>query len=127
MKRSLLWVCSLLFLFLAAQYPALCDFAGYLNNRAGGWPRYFRNAKPKPGEIETLAYFDVVNFARRVKVPGWYTLGFNDVTCPPTSMYAAYNVIPGTKDLDLYLNSGHWTYPEQRIAGDNWLRKQCNN
>lgn len=111
--------------FLAAYYPAMCDYAGYLNNRAGGWPHYYRNAKPQPNEVETLAYFDVVNFARRVKVPGWYSWGFNDVTCPPTSMHAAYNVIPGSKELNLYLNTGHWTYPEQRTAGDNWLRDQC--
>ncbi|MDR1115179.1 MAG: acetylxylan esterase [Tannerella sp.] len=111
--------------FLAAYYPALCDFAGYLNNRAGGWPHYFRNAKPQPNETVTLPYFDVVNFARRVKAPGWYSWGFNDTTCPPTSMYAAYNVIPGNKELDLYLNTGHWTYPEQRTAGDEWIGKQC--
>ena len=110
--------------FLAAYYPAMCDNEGYLNNRAGGWPHYFRVAKPKPNEVETLAYFDVVNFARRVKVPGWYSWGFNDNTCPPTSMHAAYNVIPGSKELDVYLNTGHWTYPEQATAGTNWLKKQ---
>jgi cephalosporin-C deacetylase-like acetyl esterase len=104
--------------FLAAYYPAMCDYAGYLNSRAGGWPHYFRQADPRPNEVETLAYFDVVNFARRVNATGWYSWGFNDVTCPPTSMYAAYNVIPGRKELCLYLNTGHWTYPEQRSAGD---------
>lgn len=56
--------------FLAALYPALCDYAGYLHNRAGGWPHYYRNAQPGPNEVETLAYFDVVNFARRVNAPG---------------------------------------------------------
>jgi cephalosporin-C deacetylase-like acetyl esterase len=94
----------------------LCDFAGYLNNRAGGWPHYFKNTKPQPNEVETLPYFDVVNFARRV--PGWYSWGFNGVTCPPTSMHAAYNVIPGNKELILYLNTGHWTYPEQTTSGN---------
>jgi cephalosporin-C deacetylase-like acetyl esterase len=111
--------------FLAAYYPALCDFAGYLNNRAGGWPHYFKNTKPQPNEVETLSYFDVVNFARRVNAPGWYSWGFNDVTCPPTSMHAAYNVIPGNKELITYLNTGHWTYPEQTAAGNEWLKKQC--
>ncbi len=109
--------------FLAALYPAMCDFAGYLNGRAGGWPHYYRENKPKPNEVETLAYFDVVNFAKRVKVPGWYCWGFNDVTCPPTSMHAAYNVIPGEKELDLFLNTGHWTYPEQWTVRNAWLRK----
>ena len=111
--------------FLAAYYPALSDHAGYLNNRAGGWPHYFRNAKPQPNEMETLAYFDVVNFARRVKAPGWYSCGFNDDVCPPTSMYAAYNVITGEKEIELYPITGHWTFPEQSFSGNEWLRKNC--
>ena len=110
--------------FLAPQYPALCDYAGYLNNRAGGWPHYFRNRAPKPGEVETLAYYDVVNFARRITVPGYYTWGFNDITCPPTSMYSAYNVTNAPKDLHLYLETGHWTFPEQMELSYNWLLKQ---
>ncbi len=105
----------------AALYPALCDHAGYLLKRAGGWPHYFRTNEPKPGEMETLGYYDVVNFARRVTVPGWYTWGFNDLTCPPTSMYAAYNVITAPKELHLYLETGHWTFPEQNEQLTNWL------
>jgi cephalosporin-C deacetylase-like acetyl esterase len=101
----------------------MCDFSGYLNRRAGGWPHYFRDGvKPKPNEVETLAYFDVVNFAKRVHAPGWYSMGFNDEVCPPTSMYAAYNVIPGKKELKLFLNTGHWTYPEQRSLWREWLK-----
>lgn len=110
--------------FAAGYYPAMCDHTGYLNNRAGGWPHYFRNAEPKPGEVETLAYYDVVNFARRVKAPGYYTWGFNDITCPPTSMYSAYNVITAPKELHLYLETGHWQYPEQTEAVNNWLIKK---
>ncbi|MDR1939158.1 MAG: acetylxylan esterase [Tannerellaceae bacterium] len=111
--------------FLAPLYPALCDLGGYLKNRAGGWPHFFRNAKPQPGEVETLAYYDVVNFARRIKVPGLYIWGLNDVTCPPTSMYAAYNVIPGAKELRLYMDTGHWTYPEQQALQNQWVKEQC--
>ncbi|MDR1119741.1 MAG: acetylxylan esterase [Dysgonamonadaceae bacterium] len=112
--------------FLAANYPALCDYAGYLNHRAGGWPHYFKDAKPNAGEVETLACFDVVNFARRLKAKGLYSWGFNDLVCPPTSMHAAYNVIPAEKELKLYLNTGHWTYPEENAAFSEWLKKQCN-
>lgn len=111
--------------FLAAVHPALCDYAGFLHQRAGGWPHYYRNAQPGPNEVETLAYFDVVNFARRVNVPGWYSWGYNDVVCPPTSMYSAYNVIPGTKEVHLYLETGHWTYPEQNEARFQWLKEMC--
>jgi len=110
--------------YMAAMYPALCDNTGYLNKRAGGWPHYFRNAEPKSGEIETLGYYDVVNFARRITIPGFYTWGYNDLTCPPTSMYSAYNVIPAPKELQIFQETGHWAFPEQNEALNNWLIKQ---
>ncbi|HUX94903.1 MAG TPA: acetylxylan esterase [Bacteroidales bacterium] len=107
--------------YMAGLYPAMCDATGYLNKRAGGWPHYFRSNEPKTNEVETLAYFDVVNFARRITIPGYLTWGYNDVTCPPTSMYSAYNVITAPKELHLYLETGHWTFPEQTAALNNWL------
>lgn len=107
--------------FLAAQYPALCDVTGHLFNRAGGWPHYFMNSKPKPGEVETLAYYDVVNFARRVSAPGFYSWGYNDMTCPPTSTFSAYNVITAPKTIDIYQETGHWNFPEESEAINNWL------
>jgi cephalosporin-C deacetylase-like acetyl esterase len=119
---------------LAASYPALSDMTGYLNNRAGGWPHMFRaSSQGSQGsgggagwhrskeKVETSKYYDVVNFARRVKVPGIYTWGFNDETCPPTSMYSAYNVIPGKKELLLALELGHATIPEQGDRLNLWL------
>ena len=112
--------------YMAALYPALCDHTGYLNKRAGGWPHYFRNAVPKPGEVETLGYYDVVNFARRITIPGYYTWGFNDLTCPPTSMYSAYNVITAPKELHIFQETGHWTFPEQTEELNNWLVKKLN-
>jgi cephalosporin-C deacetylase len=117
--------------FLAAFYPALSDVTGYLNGRAGGWPHIFEknnlpfnNMKEK---IETVGYYDVVNFARLLKVPGFYSWGFNDETCPPTSMYAAYNVITSPKDLYLALETGHWTYPEQREKFNLWLEQKLTS
>ena len=110
--------------YMAAMFPALCDNTGYLNKRAGGWPHYFKNAEPKPGEVETLGYYDVVNFARRVTAPGFYTWGYNDLTCPPTSMYSAYNVITAPKELQIFQETGHWTFPKQNDTVTNWLLKQ---
>ena len=111
--------------YLAAYYPALSDVTGYLKGRAGGWPHYFDKNNlafnNKKDKIETVGYYDVVNFARLLKVPGMYSWGFNDETCPPTSMYAAYNVIPAPKSLYLALETGHWTFPEQTEKLNNWL------
>ena len=69
----------------------------------------------------TVTEDDVVNFARLLKVPGMYSWGFNDETCPPTSMYAAYNVISATKELFIAQETGHWTYPEQTEKLNSWL------
>lgn len=108
--------------FLAAYYPALADVTGYLHGRAGGWPHMFRDEKRRlAARIATVGYYDVVNFARRVRVPGLYTWGYNDETCPPTSMYSAYGVIPGEKSLLLALETGHFTTPEQVRKVNDWL------
>lgn len=111
--------------FLAAFYPALCDVTGYLFGRAGGWPHMFNDYNKafnnKKDKIETSKYYDVVNFARNVKVPGFYSWGYNDTTCPPTSMFSAYNVIQAPKSLNIFEETGHWTYPEQNERARKWL------
>lgn len=71
--------------------------------------------------LATAAYYDVVNFARRVKAPGVYSRGYNDETCSPTSTYAAYNVITAPKTLLLALETGHGNIPEQVERVDAWL------
>ncbi|MDR1667079.1 MAG: acetylxylan esterase [Bacteroidales bacterium] len=113
---------------LVAFYPALCDLTGYLNGRAGGWPHLFnennRRVKETPEKAETSRYYDVVNFARQLKVPGFYSFGYNDATCPPTSMYSAYNVISAPKTLFLAEETGHWTYPEQWEKATEWMFQQ---
>ena len=110
---------------LGVFYPALCDVTGYLNGRAGGWPHYFdkynKQFNDTKEKLQTVPYYDVVNFAKRIKVPGFYSWGYNDEVCPPTSMYSAYNSIVATKELFLALETGHWSYPEQNEKMNNWL------
>ncbi len=109
---------------LAASYPAMSDMAGYTANRAGGWPHMFRDVKTRTKEkLDTAAYYDVVNFARRVRVPGIYTWGFNDETCPPTSMYASFNTITAPKTTVLSLEMGHSNSPEQTAKINEWIEK----
>ena len=113
---------------LAAIHPAMCDVAGPLHGRAGGWPHPFKpndDGTPAfhatPAKIATLAYYDAVNFARRLKAPGFYIWGYNDETCPPTSTFAAYNIITAPKTLAVQPEQAH-TYPsEQWEAVNNWV------
>jgi cephalosporin-C deacetylase len=111
--------------YLGAYYPALSDMTGYLHNRAGGWPHMLNvanvaNHRTKD-KLETISYYDVVNFAKQLSIPGYYSWGYNDETCPPTSMYAAYNVISAPKELNIFKETGHNTVPAQTAAMEAWL------
>ena len=66
-------------------------------------------------KLNTSNYYDVVNFARRVRQPLLFFIGYTDQTCCPTSTYAAYNVVPeGKKQLFVTPECAHWQYPEHR-------------
>lgn len=114
--------------FFAALHPALCDHEAFLQKRAGGWPHYLynKNTGDKP-DVGTLRYYDVANFARYISVPGWFSWGYNDEVCPPTSLYSAYNQVEAPKELRLYLESGHYWYQEQWEEWQGWLKKQLLN
>ena len=116
---------------LSATHPAMCDVAAELHGRAGGWPHPFKpnedgspSSHNTPAKIATATYYDSVNFARRIKVPGFYTWGFNDEVCPPTSTYAAYNVITAPKTLAIQPEQGHSYPPEQWEVINNWVVRQ---
>lgn len=107
---------------LAVWIPALADMTGYIYGRAGGWSHAFREPQNRTKEkIETSKYYDAVNFARRLKVPGIYTFGYNDETCPPTSMFSAYNTIAAPKKLVLALETGHSLTNEQSERVNGWM------
>jgi len=111
--------------YVAALYPALSDLTGYLHGRAGGWPHMFAPAQKGAFEttnvLTTASYYDVVNFARMIKIPGWYSWGFNDEICPPTTAYAVYNSITAPKELFITKETGHWLSPMQDKESIRWL------
>ena len=81
----------------AAFYPAMCDLTGYLYDQGNAWPYLFKNkALATDGRLETVKYYDVVNFARGVEQPMWVSYGYNDLvncwTC--YFMYASCVVFP---------------------------------
>lgn len=107
---------------LVSFYPALCDMVRFLHNRAGGWPRLFQDEEYNtPENIRTAQYYDVVNFARQLKVPGYYAFGYNDMVCPPTSVSAALNSIEAPKECIITEDTEHYIYPEQRDVSWHWI------
>jgi cephalosporin-C deacetylase-like acetyl esterase len=107
---------------LAIFHQALSDITGYLSGRAGGWPDVFKGPENRTKDnLETAAYYDVVNFARRLKVPGIYTWGLNDETCPPTSTYASFNAVAAPKTLYLAKETGHFMSEPQVKRINEWI------
>ncbi len=98
-----------------AGVPAMCDHSGVLAGipRNSGWPAlYKRSADGKPDlpEVaECAAYYDGCYFARRIKCPIYINTGLLDGTCPPTSVFAAYNSLPEStpKHMSISPQKGH--------------------
>lgn len=104
--------------FFAAQIPAICDHTGVMAGRINGWPKLVPMTDGKPDEkaLQAARYFDGTNFASRTKAGAIFTVGFIDVSCPPSSVYATYNAIGGRKDIVNYFHSGHIATPEADAA-----------
>lgn len=106
----------------AAFYPAMCDLTGYLYDQGNAWPYLFKNkALATKERLETVKYYDVVNFARGVEQPMWVSYGYNDLVVCPTSIQGAINSMPKKPVLMIVPQSRHWTYPEQDSARSNWM------
>ena len=117
---------------LAPFYPALSDMNGFLHGRAGGWPKFFRDEKTisemEGASIEeavhTLSYYDVVNFAKLIKVPGFYSFGYNDETCSATSIMSVINSVSAPKKVVITPTSGHWRFPITNMESIQWMKEQ---
>ncbi len=94
---------------MIANVPALCDHTATLVGRMPGWPRLTGWSRQQPaGElIDAVRYFDVVNFASRMRVPALVGTGFGDLTCSSSGVYAAYNVMQGPKQMVADPLTGH--------------------
>ncbi len=57
--------------------------------------------------FETLSYFDGVNFAARSGAQALFSAGLMDLTCPPSTVFAAYNHFAGPKEIKVYRYNNH--------------------
>lgn len=58
--------------------------------------------------LDTLSYFDGVNFAARATAPALFSAALMDEVCPPSTVYAAHNSWGnGASSIDLYRFNGH--------------------
>ncbi|MBX7554358.1 acetylxylan esterase [Streptomyces sp. NPDC004232] len=85
-----------------ADVPFLCHFR-HAARTSGDGPylelaKYLRWHSPHRAEatFATLDYFDGVHFALRATAPALFSVGLMDPTCPPSTVYAAFNHYAGT-------------------------------
>ncbi len=106
--------------FFAAGAPAGCDHTGFKVDRINGWPKFIATGEQPPANIvEAVRYYDAMNFATRTKAGAIFTVGFIDTTCPPSSVYAAYNNVSGKKSIHHDPDAGHTSTPKASEAMRN--------
>ncbi len=109
-----------------ANHPALSDMAAYAEKgRTGGYPHFnkYHEILKNQDCLNTMAYYDVVNFARKVTVPTYLTWGYNDITCPPTTSYAVWNTLKCEKEALLTPINEHWTTSETNYQQMVWIKE----
>jgi len=102
----------------APDVPFLCHFERALRitdrDPYGEIARYLAGWRDLvPTAYRTLSYFDGVNLARRAQAPALFSVGLMDLTCPPSTVYAAYNFygeradpVP-EKSINVYSHNDH--------------------
>jgi cephalosporin-C deacetylase len=69
---------------------------------------YLKTHREKVNQVfKSLSYFDCVNFAARAKAKAIFSVGLMDDTCPPSTVYAAYNHYQGPKEMCIYEFNQH--------------------
>ncbi|MEM7476003.1 MAG: acetylxylan esterase [Planctomycetota bacterium] len=93
-----------------SDIPFLCDWVNYFKLTV--WPEMddWIEAKPErtwESTLKTLSYFDTMNLVDRIQCRVIMGVGLQDQVCPPTTCFAAFNQIPGSKKYMIYRDSGH--------------------
>jgi cephalosporin-C deacetylase len=97
---------------LHAQAPFLCDFRRA--SLVGGerpyaeLSRYLADHRDAVSRVfDVLSYFDGVGFAARATAPAWFSAGLRDGIVPPSTVFGAYHVYKGQKQLAVWEYNGH--------------------
>ena len=119
--------------YCVATASAMCDHQGAKAGHLPGWPKLLARDRTPKGAEAVSPYFDMVNFASRIKCPVIMAVGFIDTTCSPASTYAAYNSLTtANRQMKHVVTAGHgqaWDKKEGSVFGqggatlNKWLLK----
>ncbi|WP_308466959.1 acetylxylan esterase [Rathayibacter soli] len=95
-----------------AYVPFLCDFPratvitdNHPYKEIGNYLAVHRDEVASAHEV--LSYFDGVNFAKRAHAPAWFTTALMDETCPPSTVFGAFNNYAGPKEITVWPYNNH--------------------
>lgn len=73
--------------------------------------------------LRTLSFVDGAHHAAQASVPALFSVALMDPTCPPSTVYAAYNAWVGEKEIVEYPFNGHeGGGPQHQVRQLQWLR-----
>lgn len=112
-----------------AGYPFLCCFPEAMRMlRSYPYDELNCYAEAYPDQVflmlNTLRYYDAVNFVGWIQCPMAVGIAMEDEICPPETSYAAYRGLSGPKELWLFPNSGHGNAHEYPGKETTWLERQ---
>jgi cephalosporin-C deacetylase-like acetyl esterase len=114
---------------IVVNVPAGGDANGAQHGRQPGYPNWDMS---DPRVAETARYFDVVNFASRIKAPVMAAMGFIDDVTPAIGIWTVLNQIPGVKEPVPMIDSphNHQATPAQlmpyTLRSEAWLKALLN-
>ncbi|WP_330475461.1 acetylxylan esterase [Terrabacter sp. C0L_2] len=77
--------------------------------------------------LSTLAHVDGAHLARRATMPALFSVALMDPTCPPSTVFAAYNAWAGPKEIVEYPYNGHEGGAAFHVAAQlAWLPTQLS-
>ena len=113
---------------IAPDVPFLCDFPRALTvtdrnpyREVGSYLKTHRGRAERARA--TLSYFDGVHFAARGRAPALFSTALEDMTCPPSTVFAAFNAYAHQdKAIEVYdFNDHEGGGPFQEAAQLGWL------
>jgi len=109
--------------------PFLCDFPRalrvYQRRPYDELTHYLAAHREREEAVRrTLSYLDGVSMARRAACPALFAVALEDTTCPPSTVFGAFNAWAGAdRDIAVYrFNNHEGGGPFHRRRQLDWLR-----
>lgn len=109
---------------------ALCQHSGLRYGKTAGHPYFIFKSRTENGSpiheantVQATKYYDAMNFAKRFKGTSLTYMSYEDVTCPPGTVFAANNQLQNSKVIFHRREEGHDS-PDYWLGRFDFIRAQ---